>query len=67
MSVNPAFRIMLSDLTIALSWNATTATFADISAVRQNVTDLANGVRALTPNGGAYVNEVRERCFVSIR
>lgn len=58
---------MLSDLTIALSWNVTTATFADISAVRQNVTDLANGVRVLTPTGGAYVNEVREPCIISSR
>lgn len=58
MAVNPAFRVMLSDLTIALSWNATTADFGDIRAVEQNVTRLADGVRAVTTGTGAYVNEV---------
>ncbi|KAF8958853.1 hypothetical protein BDZ97DRAFT_1906376 [Flammula alnicola] len=58
-SVNPAFRIMLTDLTIALSWNATTATIQDIEGVRQNVTDLANGLRAITPTGGAMSMSIK--------
>ena len=49
---------MLTDLTIALSWNATTATAQDVQNVRQNVTDVMNGIRQITPKGGAYVNEV---------
>jgi len=57
MAVNPAFRVMLSDLTIALSWNSTTATPQDILAVRKNVTRLADGVRAVATDAGAYVNE----------
>ena len=57
-SVNPAFRVMLSDLTIAFSWNVTTASVQDVQNVRENVTTLMNGVRAVTPAGGAYVNEV---------
>ena len=57
-SVNPAFRTMLSDLTIALIWNITTASFADITAVRETVTGWADSLRVLTPKGGAYVNEV---------
>lgn len=57
-SVNPAFRVMLSDLTIALSWNVTTASFADITAVQEIVTGWADSLRVLTPTSGAYVNEV---------
>ncbi|PPQ98779.1 hypothetical protein CVT24_003337 [Panaeolus cyanescens] len=57
MAVNPAFRGMLSDLTIALSWNVTTSTPQDILKVEQEVTQLADGVRAVTKSPGAYVNE----------
>ncbi|KAF8238502.1 FAD-binding domain-containing protein [Tricholoma matsutake] len=57
MAVNPAFRTMLSDLTISLSWNVTTATAQDIQAVEQNVTNLANGIRVVATNAGSYVNE----------
>jgi len=49
---------MLSDLTIALSWNVTTATIQDVQKVRQTVTTLMDGVRKVTPKGGSYINEV---------
>ncbi|PPR04552.1 hypothetical protein CVT24_012090, partial [Panaeolus cyanescens] len=57
MAVNPAFRSMLSDITIALSWNVTTATPQEVHAVEQTVTDWANGIRDVTKSPGAYVNE----------
>ena len=57
MAVNPAFRTMLSDLTIALSWNVTTATAADVQGLEKNVTALANGIRAVATKAGAYLNE----------
>lgn len=64
MAVNPAFRTMLSDLTISLSWNVTTATAQDIQAVEQNVTNLANGIRVVAMNAGSYVNEVSSCCNI---
>ncbi|PPR01859.1 hypothetical protein CVT24_001340 [Panaeolus cyanescens] len=54
MAVNPAFRGMISDLVIALGWDATTATPQDILKVEQKVTQLADGVRAVTKSPGAY-------------
>ncbi|PPQ79352.1 hypothetical protein CVT24_007456 [Panaeolus cyanescens] len=57
MAVNPAFRGMLSDITIALSWNVTTATPQEVLSVEQTVTEWADGIRAVTKSPGAYVNE----------
>ncbi|PPR04227.1 hypothetical protein CVT24_013309 [Panaeolus cyanescens] len=48
---------MLSDITIALSWNVTTATPQEVLAVEQTVTEWANGIRDVTKSPGAYVNE----------
>ncbi|PPR01858.1 hypothetical protein CVT24_001339 [Panaeolus cyanescens] len=57
MAINPAFRGMLSDLTIALTWNVTKTSPQGIVSIEKTVTEWADGVRAVTKSPGAYVNE----------
>lgn len=59
MSINPAFRRSISDLTISLPWTAS-STAQEVNAVLQQLTNELQLIKNTSPPpyGGQYVNEV---------
>lgn len=62
MGLHPAWRTAIIDLAIGAEWNDGMS-FAEVQAYRENVTNQIAPLRALTPGGGQYLNEVSDSSF----